>query len=60
MTDFREGGAFLPPHPSAAPKKPIPNRVKIACVLLILSQANSILFFIAAFAVLINTYEDDI
>ena len=29
VTDFREGAAFLPtPHPWAAPKKPILNRVK--------------------------------
>ena len=29
VTDFREVGAFLPPpHPWAAPKKPILNRVK--------------------------------
>ena len=29
VADFREGGTFLPPpHPWAAHKKPIPNRVK--------------------------------
>ena len=28
VTDFREGGLFWPPHPWAAPKKPILNRVK--------------------------------
>ena len=27
-TDFRQGGSFCPPHPWAAPKKPILNRVK--------------------------------
>ena len=27
MTDFREGGPLWPPHPWAAPKKPILNRV---------------------------------
>ena len=30
VTDFREG-AFLPPHPWAAPKMPIMNRVKTNC-----------------------------
>ena len=31
VTDFREGGPFCPsPHPWAAPKKPILNRVKSA------------------------------
>ena len=28
MADFREGGQKGPPHPRAAPKKPILNRVK--------------------------------
>ena len=30
VTDFREGGLFAPSsHPWAAPKKPIPNRIKM-------------------------------
>ena len=36
MTDFREGGRLFhpPPHPWAAPKKPILNRVKIVAKIL--------------------------
>ena len=33
VADFREGGLFAhtPPHPCAAPKKPILSRVNIIC-----------------------------
>ena len=52
VTDFREGGPFWPPSLWAAPKKPILNRVKRGCILIVCKKV--IINF-----VLINWLEKD-
>ena len=42
-TDFREGG-LLPPHPSAAPKRPILSRVNANKISLNMSETELAMF----------------
>ena len=42
-TDFREGG-LLPPHPSAAPKRPILSRVNAKKISLNMSETELAMF----------------
>ena len=50
MTDFREGGPFWPPHPRAAPKMPILNRVNVVFLVRI------VIFFITIIRLFLNVF----